>query len=94
LAADKASRLHLQEFIRSPLNVLPDRVTVSGFIEKRSGDEHVKRSPGGAPPVAALVSLQKTLYPQSGSDGRHSTIDCQPTTQTVGFLNDDFKSTR
>jgi hypothetical protein len=28
------------------------------------------------------------------SDGRHSTVDCQSTKQTVGFLKDDFKSTR
>jgi hypothetical protein len=36
--------LHLQEFIRSPLNVLPDLVTVSRSIEKRPQDQHVKRS--------------------------------------------------
>ena len=36
--------LHLQEFIRGPLNVLPDLVTVSRSVEKRPQDEHVKRS--------------------------------------------------
>ena len=36
--------LHLQELIRSPLNVLPDLVTVGGSIKKRPQDEHVKRS--------------------------------------------------
>src|SRR5882672_5843517 len=36
--------LHLQEFIRSPLNVLPDLVTMGRSIEKRPQDEHVERS--------------------------------------------------
>src|SRR3984893_18766804 len=36
--------LHLQELIRSPLNVLPDLVTVSRSVEKRPQDEHVQRS--------------------------------------------------
>ena len=36
--------LHLQEFIRSPLNVLPDLMTVSRSVEKRPQDQHVQRS--------------------------------------------------
>ncbi len=36
--------LHLQELIRSSLNVLPDLVTVGGSIKKRPQDEHVERS--------------------------------------------------
>jgi hypothetical protein len=36
--------LHLQEFIRGPLNVLPDLVAVSRSIEKGPQDERVKRS--------------------------------------------------
>jgi len=36
--------LHLQKFIRGPLNVFPDLVTVSRPMEKGSQDEHVKRS--------------------------------------------------
>jgi hypothetical protein len=89
----KSAALHLQEFIRSPLNVLPDRVTVSRSIEKRSQDEPVKRSLEEPDPLLRLFRYRRhsTL---NLSDGRHSTIDCQPTKQTVGFLNDDFKSTR
>src|SRR5580704_17945011 len=36
--------LHLQKFIRGPLNVLPELVPMSRSIEKRPQDEHVKRS--------------------------------------------------
>jgi hypothetical protein len=36
--------LHLQKFIRRPLNVLPDLVTMSRPIEKGSQDEHIERS--------------------------------------------------
>jgi hypothetical protein len=36
--------LHLQKFIRGPLNMFPDLVTVSRPIEKGPQDEHVKRS--------------------------------------------------
>src|SRR5882762_3554316 len=36
--------LRLQKFIRGPLNVLPDLVTVSRSIEKRPQDEHVQSS--------------------------------------------------
>jgi hypothetical protein len=36
--------LHLQEFVRGPLNMFPDLVTVSWPIEKGPQDEHVKRS--------------------------------------------------
>ena len=35
--------LHLQEFIRGPLNVLPDLVPMSRSTEERPQDEHVKR---------------------------------------------------
>jgi hypothetical protein len=54
--------LHLQEFIRGPLNVLPDLVTVSRSIEKRSQDEHVKRSLQDPDPLLCLFR-----------HGRHST---------------------
>jgi len=47
--------LHLQEFICSPLNVLPDLVTVSGSIEKRPQDEHVKRSLEEPDPLLRLL---------------------------------------
>jgi len=36
--------LHLQEFIRGPLDVLANLVTVSRSIEKRPQDKHVERS--------------------------------------------------
>jgi len=36
--------LHLQEFICSSLNVLPDLMAVSWSIKKRPQDEHVERA--------------------------------------------------
>jgi hypothetical protein len=36
--------LHLQKFIRGPLNMLPDLMTVGSSMEKGSQNEHVKRS--------------------------------------------------
>jgi hypothetical protein len=36
--------LHLQEFIRGPLNVLANLMAVSRSIEKRPQDKHVERS--------------------------------------------------
>jgi hypothetical protein len=47
--------LHLQEFIRGPLNVLPDLVTVSSSIEKGPQDEHVKRSLEEPDPLLCLL---------------------------------------
>jgi hypothetical protein len=37
--------LHLEEFIRGPLNVLPDLVTVSRSMEKRPQDEWEEPDP-------------------------------------------------
>ena len=51
----KRTVLHLQEFIRRPLNVLPDLVTVSRSIEKRSQDEPVKRSLEEPDPLLRLL---------------------------------------
>src|SRR6202011_2170641 len=56
--------LHLQEFIRSSLNVLPDLVTVSRSIEKRPQDEHVKRSLEEPDPLLRLLRHR-----------RHSTLN-------------------
>jgi hypothetical protein len=56
--------LHLQEFIRGPLNVLPDLVTVSRSIEKRPQDEHVKRSLEETDPLLCLLRHR-----------RHSTLN-------------------
>jgi hypothetical protein len=56
--------LHLQEFIRGPLNVLPDLVTVSRSIEKRPQDEHVKRSLEKPDPLLCLFRHR-----------RHSTLN-------------------
>src|SRR5580700_5166159 len=56
--------LHLQEFIRSPLNVLPDLVTVRRSIEKRPQDEHVKRSLEEPDPLLRLLRHR-----------RHSTLN-------------------
>jgi hypothetical protein len=36
--------LHLQEVVRGPLNMLSDLMAVSGAIQKRPQDEHVKRA--------------------------------------------------
>src|SRR6266849_2069146 len=56
--------LHLQEFVRSPLNVLPDLVTVSRSIEKRPQDEHVKSSLQDPDPLLRLLRHR-----------RHSTLN-------------------
>jgi hypothetical protein len=56
--------LHLQEFIRGPLNVLADLVTVGRSVEKRPQDEHVKRS---LEESDALLWLLR--------HGRHSTLN-------------------
>src|ERR1700730_12557209 len=56
--------LHLQEIICSPLNVLPDVVTVSRSIEKRPQDEHVKRSLEEPAPLLRLLRHR-----------RHSTLN-------------------
>ena len=47
--------LHLQEFIRGPLNVLPDLVTVSRSMEKGPQDEHVERSLEEPDPLLCLI---------------------------------------
>jgi hypothetical protein len=46
--------LHLQEFVRGPLNVLADPVTVSGSIKKRPLDKHVERSLEEPDPLLGL----------------------------------------
>jgi hypothetical protein len=56
--------LHLQEFIRGPLNVLPDLVTMGRSIEQGPQDEHVKRSLEQSNPLRCLPF-----------HGRHSTLD-------------------
>ena len=56
--------LHLQKFIRSLLNVLPDLVTVSSSIEKSPQDEHVQRSLEDPNPLLCLLS-----------HGRYSTLN-------------------
>ena len=75
--------LHLQEFFRSLLNVLPDLVTVSWPIEKRPQEEHVKRSLEG-PTRCCACYLEMTFFPKPGTDGRCSTIDCQGAYKNVG----------
>src|SRR5258708_32287302 len=55
--------LHLQEFIRSPLNVLPDLVTVSRSVEKRPQDEHVKRSLEETDPLLRLLRHRRHSTP-------------------------------
>src|SRR5580704_17584321 len=56
--------LRLEEFIRAPLNVLPDLVTVSRSKEKRPQDEHVKRSLEEPDPLLRLLGHR-----------RHSTLN-------------------
>src|SRR5580692_10323131 len=56
--------LHLQEFIRGPLNVLPDLVTVSRSVEKRPQNEHVERSLEDPDPLLRLLRHR-----------RHSTLN-------------------
>jgi hypothetical protein len=60
----EGAMLHLQEFIRGSLNVLPDLVTVSRSIEKRPQDEHVKRSLEEPDPLLRLLRHR-----------RHSTLN-------------------
>src|SRR5260370_26855726 len=69
--------LHLQEFIRGPLNVLPDLVTVSGSIEKGSQDEHVKRSLEEPNPSLCLLrhSRHSTLNLATTGDTRLSIVN-------------------
>jgi len=75
--------LHLQEFVRCPLNVLPDLVTVSWSVEKGPQDEHVKRSLEEPDPLLCLLRHRRHSTLNLGSDGRHSTIACQGTKQSV-----------
>src|SRR5271170_105543 len=86
--------LHLEEFIRSPLNVLPDLVTVSRSIEKGSQDAHVKRSLEEPDPLLRFLGHRRQSTPDLGKDGRHSTIDCQREKAGRGFSNDDFRPKR
>jgi hypothetical protein len=84
--------LHLQEFIRGPLNLLPDLVTVSRSIEKRSQDEHVKRSLEEPNPLPCLFRHR-----------RHSTFNLRVMVAIrlsivkgaaeCGFSIDDFRAT-
>src|SRR5258708_16324881 len=63
--------LHLQEFVRSPLNVLADLVTMSRSIKKRPQDEHVQGSLEKSDPLLCLFFHRRhpTL---NRNDGRHS----------------------
>ena len=63
--------LHLQEFIRGPLNVLADLVTVSGSVEKCPQNKHVKRSLEEPDPLLRLLR-----------HGRHSTLNLVPMVDT------------
>jgi hypothetical protein len=56
--------VHLQEFIRGLLNVLPDLVAMSGSIQEGSQNEHVKRSLKKTDPLLCFFR-----------HGRHSTLN-------------------
>jgi hypothetical protein len=56
--------LHLEEFVRGPLNVLADLMTVSRSIEERPQDKHVERSLEEPDPLLRLFL-----------DRRHSSLD-------------------
>ena len=55
--------LHLQEFICSLLNVLPDLVTMSRSIQKCPQDEHVKRSLEEPDPLLRLFRHRRHSTP-------------------------------
>src|SRR6266852_5228272 len=55
--------LHLQEFIRSPLNVLPNLVTVSRSMEKGPQNDHVKRSLEEPDPLLRLLRHRRHSTP-------------------------------
>jgi len=69
--------LQLQEFIRSPLNVLSDLVTVSRPIEKRPQDEHVQRSLEDPDPLLRLLRHRRysTLNLATMVDARLSIVN-------------------
>ncbi len=55
--------LHLKEFIRAPLNVLPDLMTLSRSIEKGPQDEHVQRSVEEPDPLLSLLGYRRQSTP-------------------------------
>src|SRR5580658_825620 len=69
--------LHLQEFIRGPLNVLPDLVTVSRSVEKRPQNEHVERSLEDPDPLLRLLRHRRhsTLNQATMVDTRLSVVE-------------------
>jgi hypothetical protein len=69
--------LHLQEFIRSPLNVFPDLVTVSRSVEKRPQDEHVERTLEEPDPLLRLLRHRRhsTLNLPTMVDARLSIVN-------------------
>src|SRR5258708_31710291 len=69
--------LHLQEFIRGPLNVLPNLVTVGRSIEKRPQDEHVQRSLEDPGPLLRLLCHRRhsTLNLATMVDARLSIVN-------------------
>ena len=70
--------LHLEKFVRGPLNVLTDLVTVSRPIKKRPQDEHVKSALEKAGALLLLCLLrhrrQSTLNPGAMVDARPSLV--------------------
>jgi hypothetical protein len=84
--------LHLQEFIRGPLNVLPDLVTVSRSVEKRPQDEHVKRSLEEPDPLLRLLRHRRhsTLNLARMVDSRLSIVNGR---RRVWILECDFMPT-
>jgi hypothetical protein len=55
--------LHLQEVMRSPLNVLADLMTMSRSIQKRPQDEHVKGSLENSRPLLRLFRHRRHSTP-------------------------------
>jgi hypothetical protein len=82
--------LHLQEFIRSPLNVFPDLVAVSRSVEKRPQDEHVERSLEDPDPLLRLLRHRRhsTLNPATMVDIRLS-VQHKEVTATRGLFSGD-----
>jgi hypothetical protein len=70
--------LHLKEFLRGPLNVFADLMTVSRSIKKRPQNEHVQCSLQKAATLLRLLRHRRHSTLDAG-DGRHSTVDCQGT---------------
>jgi hypothetical protein len=82
--------LHLQEFIRSPLNLLTDLVTVSSSVKKRPQDEHVQRSLEEAGSLLRLLGHRRhsTLSLATMVDIRLSIVNRESTAGKAqhGFL--------